>query len=85
MPLEKIEPDDLDLHIAGHVNVLKACPFCGDHPIVHSYVNHEPEFGREPVYRSVVSCTDCMATVGYNATTQKEAREQAIILWQNRV
>lgn len=83
MAIENIEPDETDLYIAAHI-VLKPCPFCGRDPLVFNKVNHRPEFGTTPVYRSIVACTGCDADVGYNATTKEEARTKAIERWQTR-
>jgi len=87
MSLQQIEPDDFDIFVAGHVGVLKRCPFCGSDPLVHNSVRTEGTFSGKPVYRSTVSCvrTDCMASVGYNADNKEDARKGAIDRWSRRV
>ena len=73
-----LEPDAEDLRLASTI-VLKSCPFCDQSPETQN--RFRPDTG---VYRSVVSCTGCMADVGYNARSREEARRGAIAAWERR-
>jgi C4-type Zn-finger protein len=85
MPLEQLPIDELERHIAGHV-ALPGCPFCGNHPILHSSVNENPVFGDVPVFQSRLSCTNfkCNASMIANERSRDEAQKRVIEQWKRR-
>ena len=87
MALMKLEPDALELQIAGHTGVLLPCPFCGRHPLMDSSVNHTERNG-EPfsIYQSRIVCDyRCNATVLQNERSRELAQQSAMQQWNRRV
>lgn len=87
MALEKLEPDELELHIATYSGVLLRCPFCGRHPLMVSQVNHTERNG-EPfaIYQSKIFCDyRCNAQVLQNERSREQAQQSVMAQWNRRV
>lgn len=87
MALEQLDPDALELRIAGHTGVLLPCPFCGRHPLMVSAVNHVERDG-EPlaIYQAKIFCDyRCNAQLLQNMRTREEAQQAVIEQWHRRV
>lgn len=86
MALENLDPDALELKIAGHTGMLLACPFCGRHPLMRSAVNHT-ERGGEPlaIYQAKIFCDyRCNAQVFQNERSREQAQQSAMLQWNSR-
>ncbi|MBR8315039.1 Lar family restriction alleviation protein [Burkholderia dolosa] len=85
MPLERFDPDRLELKIAAST-YLPPCPFCKRLAIMSSSVNRSPAFSSEPVYQARIACTnhECNASVVANERTRDEAQQHAIAQWSRR-
>lgn len=78
----KLAPDALEMRIATHVNVVRPCPFCGRHPLMHSYVN---EMAERTLYQSRLQCSfPCMAEMMENMPSRAEAQQAVIDKWNGR-
>lgn len=87
MALESLDPDALELRIAGYEGILKACPFCGRHPVMRSSVNHTERAG-EPlsIYQAKIFCDyRCNAQVFQNERSREQAQQSAMDQWNHRV
>ena len=80
--LVQIEPDEVDMHHAGHQS-LPPCPFCGRYPLTMPG-KYRASTG---IYQYTVQCVDfhCNASVFYNGDSRESARNGAIAAWSKRV
>lgn len=85
MPLQSLEPDELELE-ASTTNMLPRCPFCGNSVIMTSSVNCDAEFSNGPVYQSRIYCINhrCNASIVCSMPSRKEAQRGAIKQWSSR-
>jgi Lar family restriction alleviation protein len=77
--MRNLAPDSFDINLILEGN-LQGCPFCGDRlAAIINRVNDETT-----IYRSLISCSDCGAQVGYNDRDLDQARKGAIDRWNKR-
>lgn len=74
-------PDALELFIAGHVDVLPPCPFCGEDVLMRSEQNDTSR-----LFKATIFCTnrDCSANVWLVDYTREEAQRKVFALWARR-
>lgn len=78
--MRNLAPDSFDINLILEGR-LQRCPFCGDRlAAIINRVNDETT-----IYRSLISCSDCGAQVGYNDPDLDKARRGAIGRWNTRV
>jgi hypothetical protein len=76
--MRDIAPDETDREFLMKGR-LKVCPFCAGTPVTINRYNETTK-----IFRTLVSCSQCMADVGANARTQDDARQLAVIKWEQR-
>lgn len=85
--MELLDPDALELRIAGHTGDLKPCPFCGRHPVMRSSVNHGERPGEQPaLYQTSIFCDyRCNAQIFQNGRSREQAQQLTTDQWNQRV
>ena len=87
MALESLDPDQLELSIAGQTGRLLPCPFCGRHALMASSVNHTERNGQPfAIYQAKIFCDyRCNAQVFQNERSREQAQQSAMAQWNSRV
>lgn len=82
-----LPPDDLERRLSANPELLKACPFCGRAPALHSAVQQMVRYLQRQVrYQSVVACLDpaCFGQIMQTRYSRAEAQQAALAQWDRR-
>jgi hypothetical protein len=71
LPISSVEPNALELKIAGCRGLLKPCPFCGSEPMLYSDENESTG-----IWGARVECMDfqCMGSVFANSMNREKSQ-----------
>ena len=77
--MQRLAPDDIELRIAATDGATKACPFCGEYPLLTTEQNVTTGF-----FVAKLFCSECFVQMHSCMPTREAAQHNVIKRWAIR-